>query len=285
VQKTGCIIAVQNTGTNPYLYALDDSLNPIEGLLIGVNESKQMHLVFYNNFCDVYDGDEWRHTFFFDEVTYPKVGTAIAVTGNFNGSITDVTLTELHKSRDAVYIELNTSIQSAISNIIQERPVLIIPKYDGSLMLTYRSNLMPIHMPAKYSLYTSMIHSDSKSTTSKSSACSDAILYYKDVSAAVDQAYAEQEGFITRMLSLPNIEEDEIDSVAKLIMRSSREMEVTHTINMRPDLRIEPGDIIDFTYTLSSTGTEYTSGDILVESVSIRLPGNQMQITGRELIT
>lgn len=172
---------------------------------------------------------------------------------------------------------------SALSDVVQERPILYIPKSDGSMLISYYNNLCPIYGPTAYAISATIVLGQVTSKRTEKESASDLITYYSEgIKLYTNLLHLQNRGFKTSMVSMPNISEDEIDFQAALKAKSDWEGKEIYQISLRPDYRIEPGDLIDFSFTLSGTGTTIDLDEIYVQSVSVVAAENIMQLTCRK---
>jgi hypothetical protein len=72
---------------------------------------------------------------------------------------------------------------------------------------------------------------------------------------------------------------------ANIMMQKTLESAIQHKLQIRPDLRIEVGDVLDVDFTVSGTQTQINVG-VIVEDISMAYDaqsGNSyMDISGRE---
>jgi len=284
----GHIIGIRHkTGTyDTYAVALNDSLTVIDEVYIGQHTSgtKDVRIVMYGNMATVYWNRHWGHTFYLSEVDWPEKATAIRfyLSSGSGKTVTDILVPELFKVREAVYFEMDSSSDSSIGSIIQGRPIMFIPKSDGSIVATHASNTMSIHKPAEHTVSSNIVRRHSKDIISGAGgAASDYVVYYADVRAYRDVEYAKAYGFRTKVLSLGDFDEDEITYLVYLLSKQARESMIAHNISIRPDFFLEPGDVANISYTLSGTGTVINIGKVLVESITFSSKANAMNISGR----
>lgn len=285
--ETGHLIGVRRGGTNYYICALNDSLSVMEEINIGTDTPGAFRFVMQGNHCTVYEGGAWAHTFFFDDDGGSR-STVLALTANsgYNPTITDVTSVELFTEREAVIFEMSAVTQSALSSVFQERPVLIIPKQDGSMLISYYNNLCSPYAPTPYTATGNLVLGQITSKRTDKESASDAIAYYSEGMKVFNNlTHLSSRGFKTINYSMPNIPEDEIDFQVTLKMKSDWEGKEVYQVSIRPDLRIEPGDIVDFSFTLSGTGTTIDIGEVFIEEVGVSAAQNIMQVTCRKKIT
>ncbi len=114
---------------------------------------------------------------------------------------------------------------------------------------------------------------------------SDAVVYFRDIAFANDLAFADNEGFITRVMKLSGLDTG-AKAAATLILEKANERQYRHTLEMRPDIRIEQGDRIDFTYKLMGTET-VLNYEMIVEDLSIQVTEGEsiMEAIAREDIS
>lgn len=283
------IVARRYSSTSLHITTLNANLAIMETIKIASDpaSSHTLRLVMYGNFCVVFCEGKWVHTFIFKSVDYSNMDkpcTDIYIRTSINLTNMSVTIADIAKWRDGIFIEMSAPTQSALGSIIQERPISIIPHYDGSLEFAYLSSLTDLSATPALELHTDTLRSHQVTQTINPEACSDAVLYYADVAVAKDTAFAIDNGYACRILSLPNLEADEATFAANLILRSAREHEEVHQITLRPDLRLEPGDIIRVQYDISATNTHRDTGSLLIESVSLESPKNSMAVTAYKRI-
>jgi hypothetical protein len=181
---------------------------------------------------------------------------------------------ELNDWREAVYIDLETDGMSAIGSIIQERPVELFSKYDGSLKVWYD----PTRTTVAQTIYPRR-HQWTKQLPKR--AASDAIVYYSDVKTLLNNDYRDNFGFATKVYRMPNLDIGAVRAAYLQLKNYFRER-MMHTIDVRPDIRLELGDKLYVAYTATGTGTakEFT---LTIDSLSFRINyGNSvMNIQGR----
>lgn len=243
----------------------------------------ELRVFFHEEYVSVYIDNVWHVTFGIgtDLLTWPKdVQLYIYAYASTSFTLTNLRLVELFDWREAIYIESELSAQSAIGSVIQERPVEIVPTSTGGLQLSYNIIRDTITYTADECkrIFTSHQREDGTS----GDAGSDAIIYFSDVSFASYEKFAEEEGFLTRVYKLSNLDNG-AEATGKILLEKAFEEQFQHPITMRPDIRIETGDKITFTYVVP--GTERTvSYTVIVESKSISIAEGRytMSIKARE---
>jgi len=158
--------------------------------------------------------------------------------------------------------------------VVLQRPIEMYPIYTGQIRFVYdpvRSNALVKHVRAK----------DFEETDTPQSA-SDAIVYFTNAAVVIDEIFAEEIGFVTRMYRFPDLDNGAVQA-AVLTLKKSREQRTMHRIEARFSPRFELGDIANIIYTITGTLRE-VDHDIIIESISynIGIGGARMEIVGRE---
>lgn len=249
---------------------------PVPGY--SVSQPHRIRIVGANKLFSFYIDDYWAHTFSYADTTWSDVATEIYAHSNGGVAITNIVLRDLSVSRDAVFVELEKNSQSAIDSVIQERPVEITPINLGGIRYSYSSGRATIPVVA------AIISKHSERQTDSSGACSDAIVYCDDVKVIEDTSFEDNDGFSTRVFRLSSLDSDALKA-GQVLLRRMREGQRAHDLQIRPDPRIEPGDIVTISYTHVGTGLSYTN-TIIVESVTVSMNANEtfMTVKGRENI-
>jgi hypothetical protein len=203
----------------------------------------------------------------------------VRIATNHDGlQLTSFRILELFDWREAVYIDLDTDGQGAIGSVIQQRPVEIVATADGSISYSYdpvRSTITQVEDNIRDHTWAEVYPKD---------AASDAIVYYAEVRTLQDGEYAKRFGLSTKVFRMPDLWTGAVKA-AKIAMRKILEQHKMHSIVIRPDMRIEVGDILSVNYIASGTNTPW-GADIIVENVTTTYsPENTaMKISGREAI-
>lgn len=280
--ETGHRIGVRRSGSTYYICALNDALSVMEEISVGSSPGI-FRFILNGDHCTVLEGGAWAHTFFFTDDGGSRSSTvAFAAPAGYNPTIRFVKSIELFAEREAVIFAMSATPQSALNDVIQERPILYIPKSDGSLLLSYYNDICPVYGPTAYAVSAVTVLGQITSKRTEKESASDLIAHYSEgMKLYTNILHLQNRGFKTSIVSVPNIGEDEIDFQMALKMKTDWESKEFYQISMRPDYRIEPGDLIDFSFTLSGTGTVIDLGDIYVQDVSISAAQNIMQLTCR----
>lgn len=250
-------------------------VNSFEYTLAG---SGRYRILYHESFATVYVNDRWLFTYCPASIEYPitmqinlKTSTSIVVT--------DIVLTELCDWREAIYIDFETDSKSAVGSIIQERPVEIYAQPDGSVSYWYIPTRSQIDQIADH------IASHGYTDTIPKNSSSDAIVYYENVGTINNSTYASQYGFTTRVYRMPNLSNGALRA-AKIIQQRELEGAKMHSLTIRPDIRIQLGDILHVVYTAAGSGRSQ-SFDIVVTEIGMSISGegarHSMSIQGRSI--
>jgi hypothetical protein len=232
------------------------------------------------NNIGLYQNGQWVTTIATDKIVYEK--DLVLQVSRTGGAITlsDIKVSDLGDWREAIYIDMETDGMSAISSVIQERPIEMVAKSDGSLDIWYEPNrdtIEAIRRPKVHD-YTYSIPSDG---------ASDAIINGpEEVKTMRNAGFARELGFATRVMRMPDLDTGAMRA-AYIILQRKLESFHRHSITTRPDLALEVGDIYSFSYIASGTERIETR-DIIVESISLdfsmlRKINSNMTISGREV--
>ena len=136
-------INVQRNGSSGFYIVLIDGHDDIVEKAImdtstsELSNSANIKINFHNQYATIYINDKWAHTFFIENVFYDDFDGTLTFVASDSMTITDINISELHSWRDSIYIEMESNATGAIGSIIQERPINIVPKYDGTLDVFY----------------------------------------------------------------------------------------------------------------------------------------------------
>jgi hypothetical protein len=272
----GTTLRIENTGGNNFKVSLIETPSGVvwqAHAFVLESAAHKFRVLYHDDFATLYMDDRWAYTFHVSGFTY---GTNVTVTLNGTFTATNIRLVDLHDWREAVYIDLETDGVSAISNIIQERPVEVINQPDGSIAYWYdpaRDTVTSIIMPKSHE-WTQRPPKDG---------ASDAIIYTADeVKCLQLQDFAQALGFATRVYRFPNLDVGAFRA-ARIMLQRLFEKAKPHTVRMRPDARLVPGDILALNYNVSGTGTAIAK-NIITENVGLQFTPEavSMNVQGRE---
>jgi len=234
-----------------------------------------VRVVFHNQFCSVYVDHKWVYTFAFATVYHPEDPVVGLKTNGASITVYDIRLKELADWREAIFLDLETSTKNAISSAILQRPVEIYPNYEGKLRFVYN--------PSRETISLENIRSHRRvESADVPMGCSDALVSFTYVTVVNDLLYAKNVGFTSRFYRLPDLDNGAV-MAARVLQERARESRISHALTCRIDPRVEVGDIVQVSETLSGTGT-LVSHDIIVESANFQISeGKQsMSIQGRD---
>jgi hypothetical protein len=277
--ENSLLIVRRNDGVDLYIGTAKDNYQ--EGIFHPCVAVNKVRVLFHNEFCTVYIDDMWGYTFSFAYIKYPE--TLSAQMAYYDGTelqigtlaVSNVKIKELCDWRDAIYIDLETNAANAIQSIIQQRPVEIIPRSDGSIDFFYEPNTRP-------EVQLTNIRKHTRTQDDSKSACSDAIVYYSDVAVISDEATLEDVGFITRMIRVPELDSGALKA-AKVIQKKARQSMYKHHTEGRINLALEIDDVATSSYTPANEHQSRVSS-FIVESIQLDLASDNttMTVEGRE---
>ena len=234
----------------------------------------------HDNFISFYANERWIHTIYFPNIDYPEYeDLEISLLSSGSMLVQDITLVDLCDWREAIYIDFDTVALNAISSVIQQRPVEIRPTYLGECRFQYSND----EKRDVVDLYKGLVKSVSEKKDANS-VISDAIVYGSEVQVITREESAGLHGFITRIIRVPELDTG-ADRAAKEMMKRAEQQSTVYTIAIRSDLRVEIGDVLEFTATLSGTGRIITISCI-VETITVGMKNAifEMTITGRKYV-
>ncbi|MGY5875139.1 MAG: hypothetical protein RTU30_05295 [Candidatus Thorarchaeota archaeon] len=234
-----------------------------------------VRVIFHNEFCSVYVDHNWIYTFAFETVYHPEDPEVGLKTGGASIAVYDIRMKELSDWREAIFIDLETSTKNAISSAILQRPVDIYANYQGKLKFLYS--------PTRETVALDFIRSHRKTESADvPMGCSDALVSFAYATVVNDLEYAEKVGFVTRFYRLPSLDNGAVEA-ARILQERARQSRISHTIAARIDPRVEVGDIVQLSETLSGTGTS-VDHNVIVETLSFQVSEGrqQMSISGRD---
>ena len=238
----------------------------------GLVESIQNRVVFSDTAISVYTNDSWVYTYCFVDADWPNtVQIKAQVTGG--DIVLNVVCAELSDPREAVYVDYESTSDSALQSIIQQRPIQIFAQVDRANAFTYsatRDTALGHH-----------IISYEEQTRDNNNMASDGLVYYSDVGINISEMTAEQVGLITKLYRLSELYNGAIEA-AKRMQQIALERRKIVTIACRLDSRMQVADKLLIDTILTGTGTHITD-EIIIEDITISLSdGNySMRISGR----
>lgn len=267
-------IVIGRDSTGYYLEARDKDGDSIEEFESEMSNLGKVRVIFHNAFCTVYFDYHWVYTFYFADVYHPEEpSVGLKTTG---GSITvyNIRLKELADWREAIYVDMETSTQNAINTAILQRPVDIYPNWQGQLVCEYD--------PIRESDDVLIVKLHNLVESSHPKASSDGIVESTYAGVVMDLAFAETDGFVTRLYRLPDLDNGFIRAASIMQTRARRSQE-KHRVSCRINIQFEIGDIAQVDEVVSGTGTAVVE-NFVVENISVSISeGKQeMSLVGRD---
>lgn len=232
----------------------------------GGYKSRSIRLLVHDQFATFYIDDHSVCTFAVNTITWPQT-INVGLTSTASLTITNLHAVELCDWREAIYVESEMNAASALGSVIQERPVEIIPTVSGGLSFSY--NLVRDTIAYTNAISKRLVRRHRKTQLTSSDSGSDAIVYYRDIAFVSNNSFAEREGFLTRVLKLSQLDYG-AEAAAEILLEKANERQYPHSLEMRPDLRLEPGDILQLHYLTTGTGRQ-VDHNMVIEDTSIRI--------------
>lgn len=200
-----------------------------------------------------------------DNMEWPDEQLLVEASASTSKALQNMVVSELFDWREAIYIESELSVSSAIGSAIQERPIEIYALREGGLSFSYRFERDEVNYTTANAHNILARHELAEQNSSN--AGSDALVYYADITFAYYEEYAIEDGFNTRVFSLASLDTG-AKLAARLLLEKAFEKQSIHSVTIRPDLRLDIGDIVNMQYTISGTGTSGKARGI-VEDINV----------------
>lgn len=269
-EQDGMWIKIERSSTyHVFSYGIYGSATPIEQYRYRL--VSQVRYLLHDKFLTVYGDDKWVYTFSLSYMDYQDDPNIRFTTNIGSGAYLSAKHYELSDWREAVWIDIDSSPSSALSSVIQERPIDIVGRIDGSVDFFYdpvirstvtMDGLLTRRHPITYSY--------------SPKAASDTIIYYMDVMTYIDEDAARDAGFSTRILRVPNLENGALRA-AQVDARKARQSRERHDMTSRFHPQIETGDKISVRYTVPGIGISVSEA-FIVEGVSYRVRAGESEI-------
>lgn len=229
-----------------------------------------IRVLYHDSYASVYLDDCWIYTFSFRAVYSEE--TSIWVTGSNTITFSKINNRELCDWREAIWIDIESTSQSAMNSIIQQRPVVNHCRYNGVMQFLYVK-------PTRTSVNIDYVQSHEITEVDAPNACSDGIIYYTYASSIMNEQAAEELGFITRVFRLPDLNAGAIRA-ARTMQNLALEEQFQHIVEARPNFVIEPEDIATILEPVAENENSY----FIVEKVdySFSLGKFGMMLRGRK---
>lgn len=257
----------------------DDTV--VEDFIINYNyrqwQGHNFEIVYYHEFISVSIGGQWVHSFYPEYISYPIFTPRVWLNCDDadTGVISNVRLKELSDWREAMFVDLETSAMNAIASVIQQRPIEILGRYDGSICYQYVRN-------REWTDINALVIEHEIQDQPNMQICSDAIVYHTNVGLVLDATAFRRYGFITRIFRMPDLDSGAI-TAAMVLQQRNRQQARMHTIKIRFDPRLEVGDGVQDYQTLPGTDTPYAMS-VISEGISLdhQVGDSHLQIKGRD---
>ena len=229
--------------------------------------------VVFNNTCvSIYCNDLCVYTYNFTDTTWTD---PIQVKLQVNGGTLaiDMTNVEIADPREAVYIDYESTTDSAIQSIIQQRPIQIFSEVGRANTFTYAATrgAVDAHHLLSYE----------EKTQDNNNLSSDGLVYYVDVGVSMSELTAEEVGLITRLYRFSELDSGALQA-AKRVQQIAIEQRKMVTVSGRFDARLQIADRLVIDTIITST-LRHVVDEIIVEGITLNLSNGSysMQVTGR----
>lgn len=233
-----------------------------------------IRIVFHNEFVTTYVDHKWVHTFGFANVYHPE-DPEVSMYASDDIEVENIRLRELADWREAIFIDLESTGQNALTSVILQRPVTNISNWHGNLVFFYD--------PVRAEIAVDKIRNIGIDEADNNSGSSDGIVYFTNTAVVVDPEYAKRVGFVTRVYRLPDLDNGAI-MATRIIQRQARQNLIRYRdMGIRFNPQLEVGDIALVNFSASGTGTPVT-GKVIVEAISMSATNGEctMNINGRD---
>ncbi len=245
-------------------------------------DDHSVRVLFHGEFCSVYLDRTSVATFAYgaDALTWPDTAVDLYMKCSATYTITDILVNELFDWREAIYVESELTAASALGSVVQERPVEMAPTSVGGMSFSY--NIIRDTITYSNAQSKNTFRSHQRVDRTVGDAGSDAIVYFADIDFVSHQAFADEEGFLTRVFKLATLDTG-ANTAAQIMLERAYANQFQHNITMRPDPRIEVGDRMEIHYLVPGTNTQRDYA-LIVENISIGIDEGRymMSIAGRE---
>lgn len=235
----------------------------------------QVRVVYHDNFTTLDIGDRWICTFSTGLISYASPCHLFLKT-SASMEFRDVLVIELCDWREAIYIDLETDGRSAIGSVIQERPIEMCHKADGSIAYWYDI------VRDRITIYKPRQHQERREYPR--TGASDAIIQGMYTNAIQFPDFVRRYGFATKVMRMPNLNVGAVRAT-RITLKKILERAHTHAVWMRPDARIEVGDVILVDFYASGTN-KHVVADVIIESTNLSFSASDnnptLQVSGRE---
>jgi hypothetical protein len=263
---TATALKVESLGGSDYIVTLISNPSGTEMFKLTYSSGddyQKFRVLYYGNNVSLYQDNRWVTTIALDKLVYTQE-QFIDIDAYSASSLTfrNLRIKDLGDWREAVYIDLETDGNAAISSIIQERPVEIVSQPDGSMNVYYEYTRDEIDLVIDPQVHEYQIQDPEE-------AGSDAIIYGAgDVQTIQYRKFAQTKGLSTKLIRIPNLDVGALEAAQRMLDRFY-EARGSHTIGMRPNLKLQPADKLSFTYT--PVGGVEQSFVVIIESITMNI--------------
>lgn len=240
----------------------------------GTNQTFAVRIFFFDQFISVSVNDCWVYSYALAQVQYPGTTNAVLKMDGLTTILTDIRRVEIADGREAVFIDYESTTDSAIQSVIQQRPVQIFAHVDRKTTFTYdaEKDLVPAHH----------VHVYDEETVRPAGLSSDGLVYADEVGVSIDTQVAKEVGLITKLYRLSELTTG-YERATGFLQKQARQRRKPRTVIMRLDPRVEVSDVLDLDLIVTSTNRHIVK-QIIVEDVGVGIRDGEytMTVKGRE---
>lgn len=229
-----------------------------------------VRIMICNRYASVILDDVWIATFCFTFEIPTTDGAMWLLSG---ATYRNLRVREISDWREAIYIDFESSGQSAMQSILQERSVFTAGNSDGSLAVWYnfdysRGAIVSTNQPRKH-----------KMLENPQTAISDALVYAGEAFTLQYQDLAEAYGLSTRVIRVSSLDTGAVKAAHEIVRRMTASKKID-TIETRLDVRIETGDTLNIVYDSPDAGSVNRTIKVTSCSINISPPGASSIVEG-----
>lgn len=269
VDSSTVTITITKTSTGHSITILDQNNATLIRYYSERSPIGNIRVIAHSYFVTVYINDVWITTFHFPYVLY-RLQRYVALKSESSVTVTNIRLKELSDWREAIFIDLEASSMNAISSVILQRPVDIWPTWDGKLSFSFAPQRETVDLSHEKSI--------NEKHGMDSLVASDAIAYFTNVAVIVSEQVARDYGFITRLVRLPDLDQDAIQSTVILVDDAIRKSKST-SFKARYNPILELGDIARMIFTRADTGSSVQK-EVIVEDMRFTIMDGNFAFEG-----
>lgn len=275
------IIKVGKDGTGDLYFEVTDCMGKVYTANFGAYNQTDIRVVVHNSFISCYLDHRWLFTWAFPTIFYGNLEVSIQASATI--TLSSLMVVELCDWREAIWFEIENTMQNAVSSVLQERPVELLGKTDGSLSFFYDPSTRPT---VSYEFYEDGVATGKCIALqhriqygSKEPVASDSIVYGTDVFSMVSPEAARSYGFQTKVVRIPNVDTGQ-RKIAEYMQNRALQSRKYHQVSGRAHPALERGDALTIHYDMPGTSTGITE-TLIVEDMTLDLMNLLMQVSGR----